>query len=271
MRSVALPCGRVEDFMSLYDRITEWQGSQPWGAVLDAGTGRGSMRWLLAQRTERWTAVTGAQLMAETVQRDVGTRLRPQDRIVVGNWMDPQLLADERYDTVLADYLLGAVDAFAPYWQDQLFSRLQPLVRGRLYVIGLEPYTPYVPDDAAGRVISDIGRLRDACMLLARERPYREYPLDWVLRSLRAAGFRILDAQRVAIRYGERFVNSQLDMCTRTLGKLADRKLALTLHEHVADLRARALALSADAGGLLHGHDYIVMAETARSGAGIGE
>jgi len=32
-------------------------------------------------------------------------------------------------------------------------------------------------------------RLRDACLLLAGERPYREYPADWVLRALRRSSF----------------------------------------------------------------------------------
>ena len=34
---------------------------------------------------------------------------------MLGNWTDPSLLADEVYDdTVLADYLIGAVEGFPP-------------------------------------------------------------------------------------------------------------------------------------------------------------
>jgi hypothetical protein len=247
--------------MTLYNRITELQNNRPFGAVLDAGTGRGSMRWLLAQPTERWTAITGSQKMLEATRTEIGTRLRPQDRLIVGNWLDPELLAGEQYDTVLADYLLGAIEGFAPYWQDQLFPRLRQLVRGRFYVVGLEPYVAWTPEDAVGRMISDIGRLRDACLLLAGDRPYREYPLDWVLRHLRSAGFRVLDTERAGIRYGERFINTQLDMCSRALGKLQNRQVALAMQEHVAQLRSRAMAMLAREGGLLHGHDYIVVAE----------
>jgi hypothetical protein len=248
--------------MSLYEKLTELQGATPWGSVLDTGTGRGSMRWLLSVQTERWTAVTGSPRMADATRTEIGERLRPQDRLIVGNWMEPDLLAGESYDTVLADYLLGALDAFAPYWQDRLFVRLRPLVGRRLYVIGLEPYVPHIPSDPAGRIINEIGRLRDACLLLSEDRPYREYPLEWVLRHLELAGLRPVDAHRFPIRYGERFINSQLDLCTHSLSRLRNRTLALTLHAHAAELRERALALAAREGGLQHGHDYIILAES---------
>ena len=249
--------------MSLYERITGLHGDDPWGSVLDAGTGRSSMRWLLGLDSERWTAVTGSRAMAEATLREAGQDMRPQDRVVAGNWTDPDLLQGERYDTVLADYLLGAIEGFAPYWQDRLFERLRPLVGRRLYLIGLEPYVTSAPDDPDGRVVVEIGRLRDACLLLANDRPYREYPLDWSLRQLRRAGFRVLDAERIAIRYGERFIDSQLDMCTQAAGRFRDRGLAVAMQAHVADLRLRALAQARREGGLRHGHDYIVVAEPA--------
>jgi len=249
--------------MSLHERIDALHGDHPWGAVLDAGTGRSSMRWLLGLATERWTAITGSKAMAEKVCLEAAARMRAVDRIVLGNWMDPSLLAGDRYDTVLADYLLGAIEGFAPYWQDRLFERLRPLVRRRLYVIGLDPYVTLRPDGLAedGRIVVEIGRLRDACLLLAGDTPYREYPLDWTLRQLRRAGFRILDAEKIAIRYGERFVHSQLDMCSRATARIADRKLAISLLDHIESLRARALALVARDGGLRLGHDYVITAE----------
>lgn len=82
-----------------------------------------------------------------------------------------------------------------------------------------------------------------------------------MLHHLQQSGFRVLDAQRVPIRYGERFINTQLDMCTRAIDRLVDRALAVALQAHVADLRHRALALHRSEAGLLHGHDYIVVAE----------
>lgn len=251
--------------MSLYQRIADLHGNRPWGAVLDAGTGRSSMRWLLGLDTDRWTAVTGAASMAQQTETEIGARKRDVDRLVVGNWLDPELLAGERYDTVLADYLLGAIEGFAPYWQDRLFERLHTLVApgGRLYVVGLEPYVPQIPQqlDAAGSLVTRIGRLRDACLLLAGDRPYREYPADWTLRQLDRAGFRTIHAEHVAIRFGARFVDGQLDMCMRCLERLPDRQLATAMQAHVDTLRQEAhLQLERD-GGLRHGHDYVIVAE----------
>lgn len=248
---------------SMYDVVAGMQEDLPWGSFLDAGTGRASMAWLLSRQTTDWTAITGSQSMADQVQREIGDRMRPRDRLVVGNWTDPDLLAGERYDTVLADYLVGAMDGFAPYWQDRLFGRLRALTGRRLYVIGLEPYVPYTPSEPAGQLVCEIGRLRDACLLLAGERPYREYPMDWVLRHLRIAGFRPLDAQRFGIRYGERFIHGQLDMCVQRLARLKDRHVAMAMSEHVAALRDRALAFCQAEGGLRHGFDYVIAAQPA--------
>lgn len=249
--------------MTLYERVTRLHGHRPWGAVLDAGTGRSSMRWLLGLETARWTAVTGAVPMAEQTRAEIGERMREQDRLLVGNWVDPELLAGEHYDVVLADYLLDAIEGFAPYWQDRLFARLRPLVGRRLYVIGLDPYVHGVPDDPAARLVNEIGRLRDGCLLMSGQQPYREYPLDWSLRHLEQAGFRIADAQTVPIFYRERFVHSQLDLCRQSVDRLRDRALAAPLLAHIADLRNRALAHIAREGGLRCGHDYIVVAEPA--------
>lgn len=247
--------------MSLYDRLAALHCQRPWGAFLDAGTGPASMRWLSKLPTSRWTAVTAAHDMAERTAREIADTARSQDRLVVGNWVDPELLAGERYDTVLADYLLGAIEGYAPYWQDQLFARLRPLVGGRLYVIGLNPYVHGRPEGPAGRLVNDIARLRDACFLLAGDQPYREYPLEWTLRQLERANLRVVDAEVIAISYGERFVHSQLDMCAQAITHLGSRGLAVRLQEEIADLRQRALAFIAREGGLRHGHDYLIAAE----------
>lgn len=247
--------------LSLYERVGELHGAAPWSSILDAGSGPGSMRWLLSLPTERWTAVTGSPRMAELVRKEIGDRARSCDRLIVGNWLDPELLAGETFDVVIADYLLGAVDGFAPYWQDQLFPRLRAHVGRRLYVLGLEPYILHVPSDPAGRLVNEIGRLRDACLLLGGERPYREYPLDWVLRHLRLAQLQPMDVQSSPVMYGERFVTSQLDLSMRALDQLRDRTLAVALHSSIAALRDRALAFIAREGAIRHGENYIIVAE----------
>lgn len=246
---------------SLFRSIEALQGHRPWGAVLDAGTGTNSIGWITSLETDRWTAVTGAEGHAVQVRDAVEGRRRPQDRIVLGNWADPTFLAGERFDTVLADYLVGAIEGFAPYYQPYLFARLRQLTAGRLYLVGLEPYVALQPETPAGRLVCEIGRFRDACLLLAGERPYREYPAQWVVDHLESAGFRVISAQRFAIRYQRRFVDSQIDMCATRLARLADRDLAEALRRNGEDIRTRALAMIAGEGCLEHGHDYILAAE----------
>lgn len=245
----------------LFRYIEALQGDASWGSFLDAGTGTNSISWISALQTERWTAVTGAEGHAIQV-RDVVDRVRrPQDRIILGNWADPALLAGERYDTVLADYLIGAVEGFAPYFQHSLFVRLRPLVGRRLYIVGLEPYVNIQADTPDAALVREIGRFRDACLLLTGDRPYREYPAQWVVDHLEGSGLRLVAAKRFPIRYKERFVNSQIDMCGPRLAKLADRPLADALTARGEELRRRALDHIAREGGLRHGHDYVLAAE----------
>lgn len=246
---------------ALFRFIEQTQGDRPWGSLLDAGTGTNSIRWVSSLKTERWTAVSGAEGHAVQVRDAVERKRRSQDRIVLGNWADPALLAGERYDTVLADYLLGAIEGFAPYFQHRLFARLRPLIARRLYVVGLEPYVNQPGGSPAGDIVREIGRFRDACLLLTDDSPYREYPAQWVADHLEASGYRVIAAKHFPIRYKARFVNSQIDMCAPRLAKLADRTLAGALHRRGEDLRARALDFIAREGALSHGHDYVLAAE----------
>ena len=247
----------------LFREIERIHGARRWGSLLDAGTGTHSIGWVGSLVTERWTAVSGAEGHAAQTADAIAAKRRATDRIVVGNWADPALLAGERYDTVLADYLLGAIDGFAPYFQHRLFARLRSLVGRRLYVVGLEPYVIGEPDSAQARLVREIGRFRDACLLLAGEQPYREYPAQWAVDHLEASGYRVIAAKRFANRYKERFVNSQIDMCAPRLAQIADRGLAGALAARGEALRAEALAHVASANGLRHGFDYVLAAEPA--------
>ena len=247
---------------ALFRHIEGLHGERPWGAVLDAGTGVNSISWVASLETERWTAVSGSAGETELARQAVGTALRPQDRVIQGNWAEADLLKGEIYDTVLADYLLGAVEGFAPYFQTYLFTRLRPLTRGALYVTGLEPYVPTArPETRAGRLLWEIGRFRDACMLLAGNRPYREYPAPWVVDQLQRAGFAVRNVKHFAIGYKERFVNAQIDMCAPGLETLADRALAQALKEHGEALRVEAVALIKEEGALRACRNYVVAAE----------
>ena len=243
---------------ALFRHMERLQDGAGWGGFLDAGTGVNSALWSTSLPTQRWVGVTGAGGHARQVMDRVGARLRPQDRLLVGNWVDPALLRDEVFDTVLADYLVGAVEGFAPYFQPRLFARLRPHVGKRLYVVGLDPYIVGDAPDEAARIVREIGRMRDACLLLAGETPYREYPAEWVVDSLRGAGFTVTHARRFPNRYHAKWVHSQVDMALRRLPKIADRHLADALRTKIGALRARGVALCSEENGLRHGADYVI-------------
>ncbi|MEM6652542.1 MAG: class I SAM-dependent methyltransferase [Pseudomonadota bacterium] len=246
----------------LFEYIEQAQGDRPWGAFLDAGTGVHSAKWVAQLRTERWTAVTGAPGDAEQVRKATDKKRRPQDKIIQGNWAKADLLKGELYDTVLADYLLGAIEGFAPYFQAYLFARFRPLTRGRLYITGPEPYVPdFQPASEAGRLVWQIGRFRDACLLLGGDLPYREYPSGWVMDQLKRAEFTPRALEHFDIRYKASFVDSQIDLCAPRLDRLEDVYLRQAMTQRGEDLRAKALELIDREGGLAHGRNYVIVAE----------
>lgn len=248
---------------ALFRHIEQHHQGLAWGRFLDAGTGLNSLSWIAGLDTEAWTAVTADPGMAKRVAQIGTITPRPADRLLVGNWMDPALLAGERFDTVLMDYFIGAIEGFSPYWQEQVLQRFRPLVGRRLYITGLDPYVPYTPDTEAGEMICQIGRLRDACLLLAGERPYREYPLEWVADQVQKAGMRVVDARRFGNRYRERFVHGQLEMCERRLPAIADKALREGLASRIESLRSQALSVLQRDDGLRHGSDFVIVAEPA--------
>ena len=237
------------------------QGEQPWGRLLDAGTGVQSIRWVTDLTTESWTAISASPSHADKVAKAAGTTQREDDQIVLGNWADPELLKGEVFDTVIADYLLGAVEGFTPFFQTFLFRRLRPLTGKTLYVKGLDPYVPIPrPDDKAGALIWEIGRHRDACILLSGDVPYREYPAQWTADQLQSAGFTVLSVKHFPIRHSAKFINAQIDLCAPGLEKLTDRALAKSLTTRGEELRAEALALIKADGALAFGHNYVIQA-----------
>lgn len=62
--------------------------------------------------------------MKREIESQSGIIVRSQDRILVGNWMDEQFCSQlGKFDTILADYLIGAVDGFSPYTQDIIIEK----------------------------------------------------------------------------------------------------------------------------------------------------
>lgn len=246
---------------SLLQKIEALHGDAPWGHVLDAGTGRKSLPWVASLASERWTAVTAQRDMAEAAHQALAAPPRENDRILIGNWADENFLKVEQFDTVLLDYFIGSVDAFAPYLQEGLIQRMAAHTRGALYVIGLEPYVPILEEDEVGRFVGDLGRLRDACQLLAGDRPYREYPAAWVAAQLQRAGMKVTDTRHFRIRYREQFLASQLAICEARVKSFADPALASAMSDHIEALRQRGQSLIEQHDGLPYGRDYVLRAQ----------
>lgn len=195
-----------------------------WGHVLDAGTGEHSLSWLVSLPTDSLTAVTGErerQLELSYLARKV-LRADRGDQVIAGNWLDAAFLAGRQFDTVLADYLLGSIEGFAPGFQTEIFARLRPLVRNRLYVVGLSPL-PLTADEPGGRLLIEIGRARDMCILAAGRRPFREYEKEWARAQLERSGFEIEHITAVASTYTRSFLRNQIAVAAFMLDKAEQR------------------------------------------------
>ena len=48
----------------------------PWGHVLDAGSGTHSLEWISELKTERWTALTGDNIMKKAIEKEFFTEMR---------------------------------------------------------------------------------------------------------------------------------------------------------------------------------------------------
>jgi hypothetical protein len=110
----------------LFKTIEDLQklSNSSWGEFLDAGTGVHSLIWLQQLNTTSWTAITADTNMLRQIENDKRIIRRTNDRIVVGNWMDNKFCENiGMYDTILADYLIGAVDGFSPYYQDVIIQK----------------------------------------------------------------------------------------------------------------------------------------------------
>ena len=241
----------------LFSQIESWHNIQSWGSVLDAGTGRHSLKWLSGLPTQRWTAVTGDINRATALQLEFKKQTRAFDRICHGNWIDDNLLQNEVFDVVIADYLLGAIDGFAPYYQRKLFARLKRHVGQRLYVVGQEPLPVSTPDPG-GALIVKMANLRDAHIRLAAHRCYREYPIRWVKDVLIESGYEILHQASFPIRYNQKAVNGQLRVCDQKLQFIQNSKLREALQNETMTLRQQINAHISANGPISFGFDYVV-------------
>lgn len=215
-----------------YGRIEQNQKNinKPYGKFLDAGTGYYSLRWLasLAHKHSdptdplffsEYKAVTADPNFREDVYNEAkNLGVDEVGSVVLGNWQDPNFCEGEVWDTILLDYLIGSVDHFAPYYQYGVLSRLTRQLKsgGRMHLTGLEPI-PYFDDNCeASNAFCKLSRVRDSCILLTGKRPYREYPMTWVVEELNRLGLKVLDAYKVPNTYTFEKVSVQADAARST-------------------------------------------------------
>lgn len=195
--------------------------------------------------------------------------MRQCDNILVGNWMDEKFCSSlGKFDTILADYLIGAVDGFSPYSQDLIISKLRDHLTptGRLYLVGMNP----IPDQATppADIVTELRRARDACIILADHRPYREFPLDWVTRHMERSGFRIVRSKSFTILHSLDSMTRQLRVAQSKLPYMRDPGLRQGMQGYLQDLgeRIQSAVVTVEGGRIPLSFDYIVAAELDAGG-----
>lgn len=263
---------------------------------MDAGTGSHSLRWIaslvLDEQDKRisadtYTAVTADDAMQRRVEEEAHKLgINSKGTIVVGNWATPltssstsnhdppsanrngslpPLCEGIQYDTILADYLVGAIDGFSPYFQDQIFPRLATHLKpgGRLYVVGLNPIPDNMPNDPDADIFCRVTKLRDACIMLAGHRCYREYPVDWIHRHLQLAGLEVLDTSKYPILYSHNAIVRQLNVARSKLPYFPNKALVTAMAATIDSLEkhSKEATSKSPTGRIKLGYDYVITAE----------
>jgi len=119
-----------------------------------------------------------------------------------------------------------------------------------------------IPDllDGPENVFCKITRVRDACIKLAGDRCYREYPMNWIVRHLKRSGLQVIDTFSLPIRYTAELMTVQINVCRRKLGNFPTKGLSDEMSALLNKLEEEARIATED-GPLLIGTDYVVSAE----------
>lgn len=256
-------------------------GGKGFGRLLDAGTGSHSLRWIasLLQNDEpglhvsHYTAITADEKMRQTVVKEAKSlNIYDHGDIIIGNWQSDDLLKGndgeyELFDTILADYLVGAMDGFSPFYQDMIFERLSRHLKpgGKLYIVGLNPIPDKVNGDAD--IFCRITKLRDACILLAGHRCYREYPPHWIERQLERGNMILLDTSKYDILYSHKAMVRQLNVARSKLPLFPNKDLANEMGKTIdaLDKESGELILQSPNQRLRLGFDYVITAEKKKT------
>ena len=252
---------------ALFGFIEQQQGERPFGNVLDAGTGMHSLRWIATlgdKGITKFSAITADKSMQKNVQNEADAlEVSHLGNILIGNWFgNSPLQLNEQYDTILADYLIGAMDGFSPFQQDSMIPKLTKYLKpgGRLYIVGLQPIPDTAPDEA--NIICKVRQVRDACILLAGHRCYREYPVDWIERQIQSnPQLELLTTSTFPILYKHQTILNQINVGRSKFPYFSTPELADSMRKVLNDLEQQSLEATQRVGRIKLGFDYIVIAE----------
>lgn len=240
------------------------------------------MKWLVSLEEQGcltgWEGVTADESMRLNVNSQLA-RIKNDSRgeIIIGNWASSQegsgeektgfkvkearghLVEGRLYDTILLDYLIGAIDGFSPYYQDLILPRVKKHLKpgGRMYIVGLNP----IPDKVHGKgdIVCEVRRARDAAILLAGHRCYREYPVEWITRHLASSGLSVVSTQRFPILYSFESIIRQINVGRSKLSYMPENARG-GMKVMFDELEGKAKEATKE-GRLRVGFDYVVAAE----------
>jgi len=266
---------------ALFGHIEEQQDGKPFGNVLDAGSGSHSLRWIATLEGKGMTSFTAVtadknmQLRIMDEAQNLGV-LVEENHIVVGNWFGTSNdtttnesfssssidLPHDQYDTIIADYLIGAMDGFSPYRQEEMIPKLVALLKpgGNLYIIGLEP----IPEktDGPANIICKVRRTRDACIQLAGHRCYREYPVQWIQNQIeKIPDFVLKGTEKFPILYRYDTILRQIDVGRRKFPFFPKPELVDAMKVVLDELDEEARELTSTDTPIKYGFDYVVSAQ----------
>ena len=99
--------------------------------------------------------------MAKSSQESYPGTMRENDRLVVGNWVDSELLKGEQFDTVLVDYLIGAIEGFCTILaRPCIRNAYDHSSKGACTSRALSPTFQLLKKDEVGLYVGDVGRFR---------------------------------------------------------------------------------------------------------------
>jgi hypothetical protein len=257
---------------ALFGSIEQQHGDRQFGNVLDAGTGMHSLRWIATLSDKgmtQFSAITADKTMQTNVQNEADAlEVSHLGNILIGNWFgDSPLQLNEQYDTILADYLIGAMDGFSPHQQDLMIPKLVNYLKpgGRLYIVGLQPVPDSAPDEA--NIICKVRQVRDACILLGGHRCYREYPVDWIQRQIESnPQLDLLTTTTFPILYKHATIINQINVGRSKFSHFPTPELANEMKKVLDDLEQQSLEATQRVGRIRLGFDYIVTAERKLEG-----